>query len=211
MASISAGFAIFLLFAYALSWGCACLGMVSKGPESAQGVGLVILFPLAIVSNALVPTERMPAVLRAVADWNPVSAVTSAARTLWHNPNPSGIHPRLAHAAPGGGIPSVVRRPPVDLRPAGHLAVSAAHHGVTHAGRARPASWRQNPPSCWQPQTPWGALSLFASRAQPGPKIDHPHLDRGRPTGTRKDPLAGSTRATVVELACCLPAASASA
>ena len=53
--------AIFLLFSYALSWGCACLGIVSKGPESAQGVGLVILFPLAIVSNALVPTEHMPA------------------------------------------------------------------------------------------------------------------------------------------------------
>ena len=88
-----AGFAIFLLFAYALSWGCACLGIVSKGPESAQGIGLVILFPLAIVSNALVPTEHMPAVLRAVADWNPVSAVTAAARTLWHNPNPSAsIH-----------------------------------------------------------------------------------------------------------------------
>jgi len=79
VASTLAGFAIFLLFAYALSWGCACLGMVSKGPESAQGIGLVILFPLAIVSNALVPTERMPTLLRTVADWNPVSAVTAAA------------------------------------------------------------------------------------------------------------------------------------
>jgi ABC-2 type transport system permease protein len=83
------GFAIFLLFAYALSWGCACLGIVSKGPESAQGVGLVILFPLAIVSNALVPTRRMPEVLRVIADWNPVSAVTTASRELFGNPNPS--------------------------------------------------------------------------------------------------------------------------
>jgi ABC-2 type transport system permease protein len=87
--STIAGFALFLLFSYALSWGCACLGMVSKGPESAQGVGLVILFPLAIVSNALVPTQRMPPVLRTIADWNPVSAVASAARELWKNPNPS--------------------------------------------------------------------------------------------------------------------------
>ncbi len=88
-----AGFALFLFFSYALSWGCACLGMVSKGPESAQGVGLVILFPLAIVSNALVPTQRMPTVLRTFADWNPVSAVASAARDLWQNPNPSStIH-----------------------------------------------------------------------------------------------------------------------
>jgi ABC-2 type transport system permease protein len=87
------GFALFLLFSYALSWGCACLGIVSKGPESAQSVGLVILFPLAIVSNALVPTQHMPLVLRAIADWNPVSAVTAGARHLFGNPNPSAsIH-----------------------------------------------------------------------------------------------------------------------
>jgi ABC-2 type transport system permease protein len=89
VASTIGGFAVFLLFSYALSWGCACLGVASKGPESAQGVGLVILFPLAIVSNALVPTQRMPEVLRVIADWNPVSAVTAAARDLWGNPNPS--------------------------------------------------------------------------------------------------------------------------
>jgi ABC-2 type transport system permease protein len=87
------GFGIFLLFSYALSWGCACLGVVSKGPESAQGVGLVILFPLAIVSNALVPTERMPLVLRVIAEWNPVSAVTAASRHLFANPNPSATIP----------------------------------------------------------------------------------------------------------------------
>jgi ABC-2 type transport system permease protein len=93
VASVAAGFGIFLLFGYALSWACACLGMVSKGPESAQSVGLVVLFPLAIVSNALVPTQHMPAVIRALADWNPVSAVTAAARDLFGNPNPSAsIH-----------------------------------------------------------------------------------------------------------------------
>jgi ABC-2 type transport system permease protein len=97
------GFAIFLLFSYALSWFCACIGMFSKGAESAQSVGLVVLFPLAIVSNALVPTEHMPAVLRTLADWNPVSAVTSASRELFSNPNPSASihawpmqHPLLA-------------------------------------------------------------------------------------------------------------------
>jgi ABC-2 type transport system permease protein len=87
------GFGVFLLFSYALSWACACLGMISKSPESAQGMGLVVLFPLAIVSNALVPTEHMPSVLRTIADWNPVSAVTSTSRNLFSNPNPSAsIH-----------------------------------------------------------------------------------------------------------------------
>ena len=88
-ASTIGGFGIFLLFSYALSWGCACLGVISQSAESAQGIGLVILFPLAIVSNALVPTQHMPAVLRVIANWNPVSAVTTAARQLWANPNPS--------------------------------------------------------------------------------------------------------------------------
>ena len=103
LADAIAGFAIVLLFAYALSWACACLGIVSKGPESAQGVGLIFLFPLAIVSNAMVPTAGMPAWLRFIADWNPVSAVASAARKLWGNPNPSATihawpmqHPYLA-------------------------------------------------------------------------------------------------------------------
>lgn len=92
-ASVLAGFGIALLFAYAMSWSCACLGLVSKGPESAQSVGLIILFPLAFVSNAMVPTQHMPRWLQTLADWNPVSAVTSACRHLFGNPNPSAaIH-----------------------------------------------------------------------------------------------------------------------
>ena len=79
---------------------------MSKGPESAQGVGLVILFPLAIVSNGLVPTQCMPAVLRVIADWNPVSAVTAAA-PLVGQPQSLRNHPRLAHAAPGSRLAAV--------------------------------------------------------------------------------------------------------
>jgi ABC-2 type transport system permease protein len=101
--SILAGFGVFLLFGYALSWVCACIGLVTGDAESAQGIGLIVLFPLSFVSNALVATQHMPAVLRTIADWNPVSAVTAAARDLFHNPNPSGSihawpmqHPALA-------------------------------------------------------------------------------------------------------------------
>ena len=87
--SVICAVAVFLLFSYALSWGCACIGLASKDAESSQGLGLVVLFPLAIVSNALVPTQHMPAVVRAIAEWNPVSAVTAASRQLFGNPNPS--------------------------------------------------------------------------------------------------------------------------
>lgn len=89
VASVVAGITIFLLFAYGISWFCACIGLFSRDAESAQGLGLVLLFPLAIISNALVPTTHMPTLVRTIANWNPVSAVTAAGRRLFGNPNPA--------------------------------------------------------------------------------------------------------------------------
>jgi ABC-2 type transport system permease protein len=87
--SIVAGFAIALFFAYSLSWVAACVGLNSKSPESSASFGFIVLFPLAFVSNAMVPTQHMPGWLQAITNWNPASAVTAAARQLWDNPNPS--------------------------------------------------------------------------------------------------------------------------
>ncbi|HXZ61278.1 MAG TPA: ABC transporter permease [Acidimicrobiales bacterium] len=87
--SIVAGFLVVLFFAYALAWVAAIVGMNSKSPESAASFGFIVLFPLAFVSNAMVPTLHMPGWMQAIAEWNPVSAVCAAARDLWGNPNPS--------------------------------------------------------------------------------------------------------------------------
>jgi ABC-2 type transport system permease protein len=93
LASVIAGFGVALLFSYALTWVNACLGMAVSSPESAQGVVFIVMFPLAFVSNVFAPTQRMPAWLATVANWNPVSAVASACRALFGNPNPSStIH-----------------------------------------------------------------------------------------------------------------------
>ncbi len=89
--SVIAGFALVLFFAYSLSWIAACVGLNSKSPESAASFGFIVLFPLAFVSNAMVPTLHMPGWLQAIADWNPVSAVCAGARNLWGNPNPSAV------------------------------------------------------------------------------------------------------------------------
>ncbi|MGH9099490.1 MAG: ABC transporter permease [Acidimicrobiales bacterium] len=104
--SIVAGFLLVLLFTYSLTWIAMCVGLNSKSPESAASFGFIVLFPLAFISNAMVPTQHMPGWLRVVADWNPVSAVTAAARHLFGNPNPSATigawpmqHPVLAAAA----------------------------------------------------------------------------------------------------------------
>ena len=87
--SVIGGFALVVFFAYSLSWIAACVGLNSKSPESAASFGFIVLFPLAFVSNAMVPTQHMPGWLQVVANWNPVSAVTAGARHLWANPNPS--------------------------------------------------------------------------------------------------------------------------
>ncbi len=106
LGSIVGGFTLVLFFAYSLTWIAICVGLTSKSPESAASAGFIVLFPLAFVSNAMVPTEHMPGWLRVVADWNPVSAVTAGARHLWGNPNPSATinawpmqHPVLAAVA----------------------------------------------------------------------------------------------------------------
>jgi ABC-type polysaccharide/polyol phosphate export permease len=87
--SIIAGFLLILFFAYSLAWIAASVGLNSKSPESAASFGFIVLFPLAFVSNAMVPTRHMPGWLQAIANWNPVSAVCAAVRHLWGNPNPA--------------------------------------------------------------------------------------------------------------------------
>lgn len=88
-ASVIGGFALMLFFAYAVQWVSACLGLNAKSPETATSFGFIVLLPLTLVSNALVPTQHMPGWLQAITTWNPVSAVVAGTRVLWGNPNPS--------------------------------------------------------------------------------------------------------------------------
>jgi ABC-2 type transport system permease protein len=89
IAGVAAGVGVAVLFAFALSWFCACVGLLVSDPESAQAVGLVILFPLAFLSSCFVPTQALPPVLRTIADWNPISAIAASCRELFGNPNPA--------------------------------------------------------------------------------------------------------------------------
>ena len=51
-----------------------------------MGVAFLIVFPLTFVSNAFVPAGGLPDGLRQFAEWNPISAVVAAVRTLFGNP-----------------------------------------------------------------------------------------------------------------------------
>ncbi|MEU4208668.1 ABC transporter permease [Streptomyces sp. NPDC026206] len=80
-----AGFALLLLLGYAFSWIGALIGLSVRTPEAATSGGLIWLFPLTFISNAFVPSDNMPVVLRNIAEWNPFSATVQAARQLFGN------------------------------------------------------------------------------------------------------------------------------
>jgi ABC-type multidrug transport system permease subunit len=105
VAGILLAFVLALLFAYSAAWTGACVGLIARGPESAQAVGVTVIMPLSLTSNAFIPTANLPGVLSVIANWNPVSVLASACRTLLGNPDPAaGIHswpmqhPELASA-----------------------------------------------------------------------------------------------------------------
>jgi ABC-2 type transport system permease protein len=80
-----AGVALLLGFAYALSWVMVFIGLTVRSPEIINNVSFIVLFPLTFISNAFVPSENLPEPLKTFAEWNPVSALVLAARTLFGN------------------------------------------------------------------------------------------------------------------------------
>ncbi|MGI8700025.1 MAG: ABC transporter permease [Nocardioidaceae bacterium] len=88
MLRAAAAFALLLLLAFSMLWVGALIGLSVKSVEVAASAGLIWLFPLTFVSNIFVPGDKLPDFLKPVAAWNPLSAVTSACRDLFGNPNP---------------------------------------------------------------------------------------------------------------------------
>lgn len=80
-----AGLGLLMIIQYACTWLGMYLGLVIGNEETASQLS-ILAFPLAMVSNAFVPTAGMPTWLRVIADWNPLSAFTTSVRTLFGNP-----------------------------------------------------------------------------------------------------------------------------
>jgi len=81
-----AGFLLVMLFAYAMSWIGAVIGLSVSTPETANTAGFIWLFPVTFVSNAFVPTASLPGWLQPVAEWNPISSTVLGLRQLFGNP-----------------------------------------------------------------------------------------------------------------------------
>lgn len=74
--------ALVLLFAFALCWMSAFVGMVVRTPMAVQAFGMILMFPLTFSSSAFVSPDDMPSWLRVVAANNPVTHVVDAMRAL---------------------------------------------------------------------------------------------------------------------------------
>ena len=93
------GFVLLLLFAYAFSWIMAVVGLVVPSPEVVNNASFIVIFPLTFIANTFVPSNNFPTVLKVIAEWNPVSTVTQAARQLFGNTGTAPLpdHPWSLH------------------------------------------------------------------------------------------------------------------
>ena len=79
------GYLILLLFAYAISWVMAFVGLLVPSVEVVNQAAFIVIFPITFIANTFVPLESLPGPLEVFAEWNPISAITQAARNLFGN------------------------------------------------------------------------------------------------------------------------------
>ena len=72
------GFALILLFGFAMIWVGIWVGSLFRSVEAVNGFMFTVMFPLTFLANTFAPPENMPSVLRTLAEWNPVSSLAQA-------------------------------------------------------------------------------------------------------------------------------------
>ncbi|MBV9944184.1 MAG: ABC transporter permease [Solirubrobacterales bacterium] len=94
--------ALMALGMLAFTWMGVLLGMLVRSPDAMQGIGFIVIFPLAFLAGTFVPIAGMATVPRAIAQWDPISALVGTVRGLTEGTHGSGswqlAHPELAMA-----------------------------------------------------------------------------------------------------------------
>jgi len=79
---VAGGMGLAVITGWCLAWIFLWIGTIAKTAGAVQGMSMMIMFPLAFLSNAFVPISTLPGWLQAVTRVNPVSHVVSALRDL---------------------------------------------------------------------------------------------------------------------------------
>jgi ABC transporter DrrB family efflux protein len=91
--STIAAYGLLLLLGFAMMGLGTLIGLSVGSPSTADAATFGWIFPLTFLANTFVPTQGMPAWLRTIADWNPLSATVSALRRLFGSPGlPTSHH-----------------------------------------------------------------------------------------------------------------------
>ncbi len=85
----------------AFTWCGVLFGLLVRSPDAVQGVGFIVILPLTFLAGTFVPIAGMDAVPRAIAQWDPISALVATVRSLTTPAFHSGgswqlDHPELA-------------------------------------------------------------------------------------------------------------------
>lgn len=73
---------LIFIFGFAVGWIWVLLGLYVKSPQSLQGFGFIVMFPLTFGSNVFVQTTTLPGWLQAWVKVNPVTALATASQHL---------------------------------------------------------------------------------------------------------------------------------
>lgn len=80
-----AGYGLLLLFGFSMIWVGILAGSALRSVEAVNGVMFSTMFPITFLANTFARPEGMPAWLRTIAEWNPLSSLVQAMRQLWGN------------------------------------------------------------------------------------------------------------------------------
>ena len=92
-------FGLILLFALAMAWVGAVTGLAAPNVPAAQSIGFLWMFPVTFLSSAFISAASLPGPLRAIAEWNPVTAVATACREKFGNIAPPDFPPATGWVA----------------------------------------------------------------------------------------------------------------
>jgi ABC-2 type transport system permease protein len=79
------GFLLLLMFAYAVSWIMALVGLKVSSVEVVQNASFMFIFPVTFIANTFVEIQHLPGPLKVFAEWNPVSSAAQAVREAFGN------------------------------------------------------------------------------------------------------------------------------
>ncbi|HEY2317906.1 MAG TPA: ABC transporter permease [Solirubrobacteraceae bacterium] len=75
-------FGLMVLGMFAFTWAGVLFGMLVRSPDAMQGVGFIVILPLTFLAGTFVPIAGMDAIPRAIAEWDPISALVATVRDL---------------------------------------------------------------------------------------------------------------------------------